>query len=474
MLWADKLAVETDLHQELAKLRERELNFQIYNFNQLGIVSSVLIGAVSLVMQTQQHNREQNLILFGTFEVFAVLALGAFTTVNIGALLLTVLAPRLALHGPPGSVHRAVEELHHHRAVSGGFFVLGLCMFFVTIALHPWIYFPATVALPVSLAVAGSATILWLSARSIFHRLRLPPGTEVRGYFGVSAPRELKPRKTGPYYSAVRLLERFALCCLGPGVADYFSFDSPDAGAAAAAGASSTDAAASASPASPSMPGAERDAHGLIGRVQRRIYRRAQGGVGESGGARAPAEERQPTAAQARRQPGRLATGATVLRPFGVRSGWARHVDRVEGGAELSGGEGGPRLEEAGEQMAEAAPSDALAPPSVVGKGRSTSVDAMAAVSALEEEGRFVEAAELLAARLEELRAAVNSSAAAKASAAVTAAGAFSSPESAVQLSCARSGGAGGGDSGSACCSAVRTAAAAAFVTGQQTRTRFS
>ena len=150
MLWADKQAAETDLHQELARLRERELKFQVSRYNQLGVVSSVLIGVVSTVMQTtdghagacsEEDLRTVKLALYVAFEVLSVLSLGAFTLVNIAALMLSVLAPRLALHGPPGSVGRAVDALHHHGATTGAAFAGGLVAFFATLALHPWIYF---------------------------------------------------------------------------------------------------------------------------------------------------------------------------------------------------------------------------------------------------------------------------------------------------------------------------------------------
>ena len=173
MLWADKQAAETDLHQQLAQLRERELNFQIHRYNQLGVVSSVLIGVVSTVMQTQsaceRSDRDKDtatVLIHVFFEVLCVVSLGAFTTVNVAALMLSVLAPRLALHGPPGSVGRAVDALHHHGATTGAAFAGGLVAFFATLALHPWIYFSAAVSLPVSLAVLATMVVAIYMVRS--------------------------------------------------------------------------------------------------------------------------------------------------------------------------------------------------------------------------------------------------------------------------------------------------------------------
>ena len=67
----------------------------------------MLQAPVFLVDSTTQRDRKAT--LYGSYSTNSIVQ------VNIASLLMSVLGPRLALLGPPGSMNRAVESLHHYR-----------------------------------------------------------------------------------------------------------------------------------------------------------------------------------------------------------------------------------------------------------------------------------------------------------------------------------------------------------------------
>ncbi len=215
MLQADKNNLTTEVTVELLHLRERELQYNTMHCNQIGVASSVLIGlAIQFVVSerpratcaladesappetwvcTPAGADARHLV----FQLLSVSALSAFTMVNVTSLLLSVLAPRLALHGPPGSMHRAVDGLHRHRKIVTGIFHAGLAAFFGSAAVYPWMYFPLAIALPTSgtIALGGLFTfgsVVWV--RRSFH---VRSGEKVRGWYDLRRARRSRSRSMG-------------------------------------------------------------------------------------------------------------------------------------------------------------------------------------------------------------------------------------------------------------------------------------
>ena len=54
MLAADKAFLNAELTTDLVRLREKELNFHVWHYNQLGIAASVLIGLALSIRAVQQ------------------------------------------------------------------------------------------------------------------------------------------------------------------------------------------------------------------------------------------------------------------------------------------------------------------------------------------------------------------------------------------------------------------------------------
>ena len=117
MLWADKRALETNLKLSLLQIRERELNFYTNNCMSIATVSSLLAGfayaalmpGISLGDATgvAAHSYVVRLL----YLICAISALGFQLITVVSATLLSMLGPGLALRGPDGSMHTAVDGM---------------------------------------------------------------------------------------------------------------------------------------------------------------------------------------------------------------------------------------------------------------------------------------------------------------------------------------------------------------------------
>ena len=195
-LLGQKALLESELQRELVGLRERELQFHIYHFQALGVVSSVFMGG-ALMCATSMPARERptmaaidgaSLAAEAVFATAAICALGFFALVATVALLLSVYAPRLALHGPDSSMHATVEELHAYRAPLHALYGCGLAALFVCVAAYPHVRSELHVAAPTSAAAALSAVATLIAVRRVHRDHYLPSSAREHGVFGEARP----------------------------------------------------------------------------------------------------------------------------------------------------------------------------------------------------------------------------------------------------------------------------------------------
>eukprot|EP00967_Tisochrysis_lutea_P102956 scaffold155241_cov28-Tisochrysis_lutea.AAC.3 len=126
MLYADKRALETNLQVSLLKIREKELQFYTQNCIAIGTQAALLSGfayngIIQVDIPTDQSDWLKTLYLCVTtaamgFELIAVL----------NSTLCSMLGPGLALRGPDGSMHRAVDGLMLEYRLTFLFFTAGL------------------------------------------------------------------------------------------------------------------------------------------------------------------------------------------------------------------------------------------------------------------------------------------------------------------------------------------------------------
>jgi len=129
MLIADKHALETNLQVSLLKIREKELQFYTQNCIAIGTQAALLSGfayngIIQVDIPTDQSDWLKTLYLCVTtaamgFELIAVL----------NSTLCSMLGPGLALRGPDGSMHRAVDGLMLEYRLTFLFFTAGLVPF---------------------------------------------------------------------------------------------------------------------------------------------------------------------------------------------------------------------------------------------------------------------------------------------------------------------------------------------------------
>ena len=104
--------------------------------------------------------------------------------------LLSMMGPGLALRGPDGSMHPAVDGMMEEYQSAYLCFVLGLIAFHFSAALFGWIMFNWIVSSFVSSCVIGSLYLLVRYASRVYARFRLPPDEVITGRFSGD---EMKP-----------------------------------------------------------------------------------------------------------------------------------------------------------------------------------------------------------------------------------------------------------------------------------------
>ena len=97
--------------------------------------------------------------------------------------LLAMMGPGLALRGPDGSMHPAVDGMIAEYQHAYFNFVLGLIFFHFSAALFGWLMFNWVVSTFVSSVVLGSLYLLVRYASRVYARFRLPAGEVVTGKF---------------------------------------------------------------------------------------------------------------------------------------------------------------------------------------------------------------------------------------------------------------------------------------------------
>ena len=109
MLLADKRALETNLKVSLLQIREKELAFYTNNCLAIGTQSALLAGFAYAALQTSIEKDPYWVHL--CYLCFSVASLGFQLLSVVSTTLLAMLGPGLALRGPDGSMHSAVDAM---------------------------------------------------------------------------------------------------------------------------------------------------------------------------------------------------------------------------------------------------------------------------------------------------------------------------------------------------------------------------
>lgn len=173
MLYADKRALETNLQVSLLKIREKELQFYTQNCIAIGTQAALLSGfAYNGIIQVDIPSDASDW-LKTCYLCVTTMAMGFELIAVLNSTLCSMLGPGLALRGPDGSMHRAVDGLMLEYRLTFLFFVMGLLAFHVSALLFAWLEFSWPVALAMTVALVTFVYGMWRYFKRIYKRFSL-------------------------------------------------------------------------------------------------------------------------------------------------------------------------------------------------------------------------------------------------------------------------------------------------------------
>jgi len=183
MLHADKRALEQNLKVSLLKIREKELHFYTENCVAIGTQAALLAGfAYSGIIQIDIPE-QANDTLKTAYLCVTTMAMGLELIAVINSTLCSMLGPGLALRGPDGSMHKAVDEMMEEYRLTFLFFGLGLLAFHISALLFAWLEFIWPVALAMSVALLLFIYGMYYYFVRIYARFKVPPSLMITGRF---------------------------------------------------------------------------------------------------------------------------------------------------------------------------------------------------------------------------------------------------------------------------------------------------
>ena len=185
MLFADKRALRTNLKVELLEIREKELKFYTTNTLAIGTQAAFFSGFASTALMTGVP--KEPLLLHAAYLIFTIAALGLQLGVVVGASLLAMVAPGLALRGPDGSMSVAVDSMiFEYRALFKRLIVGIFALHFSTIT-FVWLQLGTTFgwiqATLLTLCILLSLYMIIKYIRVLMIRFQLPAEHVVTGKF---------------------------------------------------------------------------------------------------------------------------------------------------------------------------------------------------------------------------------------------------------------------------------------------------
>jgi hypothetical protein len=180
MIAADKEALQSQLKQRSLQIREKELNFFTENFTGIGTQSALLAGfafdALTGVDTTESHWIPSVLFYF-----FATAAMCFNLICVCNCTFCSMCGPGLALRGPDGSMHEAVEGMQAERAETFRFFAFGIISIHFALCAAAWATATWYCATVTSVVLAFFLYKMYRYTLRIWNRFSLAEGTLVSG-----------------------------------------------------------------------------------------------------------------------------------------------------------------------------------------------------------------------------------------------------------------------------------------------------
>lgn len=183
MLYADKRALETNLKVSLLQIREKELNFYSQNCLAVGTQAALLAGFAYAGLTQVAVPEEAYLAVKLLYLIATTTAMGFELVAVLNTTLLSMLGPGLALRGPDGSMHVAVDGMMVEYKLAFYFFLLGLISFHFSAMLFGWLMFSNFVASTLTTSIVISLWSLYRYSSGIMTKFQLPADLVETGRF---------------------------------------------------------------------------------------------------------------------------------------------------------------------------------------------------------------------------------------------------------------------------------------------------
>jgi len=190
MLFADKNALRTQLKVNMLRIRERELLYYTNNCLAISTSAALLAGFAWYGLTEVPFDSNANAVTQTLYLIVTTLIMGLELLTVVNATLCAILGPGLALRGPDGSMHNAVQGMMTHYRFTLACFTVGLICFMLSALLYAWMQFDWTLSLPMTLLIIYFLFILQRYYWRIYRRFRLPAEAAVTGAFNVGGAQQ--------------------------------------------------------------------------------------------------------------------------------------------------------------------------------------------------------------------------------------------------------------------------------------------
>ena len=178
MLHADKANLESDFRVRMLNIREKELMFFVRNCQNLANLAALIAcmaqsGLIftkyidfNLCGQGLVNYRSKELLCAEfTYPIAVFITMGLCLLCMWVSMLVSLLAPGLALRGPDGSMHECVRMIGEEYEYALAILACALLMFFVSAILWSWASQHLPVAIMLTIILVASVRIIWSMTR---------------------------------------------------------------------------------------------------------------------------------------------------------------------------------------------------------------------------------------------------------------------------------------------------------------------
>mmetsp|Transcript_9271 Transcript_9271/g.28056 ORF Transcript_9271/g.28056 Transcript_9271/m.28056 type:complete len:225 (-) Transcript_9271:209-883(-) len=183
MLYADKNALRTQLKVQMLRIREKELMYYTNNCLSISTSAALLAGFAWYGLTEVPFEEQADAVTQTLYLVVTTLIMGLELLTVVNATLCAILGPGLALRGPDGSMHTAVNGMMTHYKFTLMCFATGLICFMLSALLYGWMQFSWKLALPMTILICYFLYKIFTYFIRIYRRFRLAPHHVVTGAF---------------------------------------------------------------------------------------------------------------------------------------------------------------------------------------------------------------------------------------------------------------------------------------------------